>query len=100
MPADSVASLGTPEILIESEASGSAVTFSTSAELMLSAMAVSSLPLASATLSVGASATGVVTVTVRVLVVSAVALPSVVVASTVSVKLLVLEPGVTRSPAS
>ena len=66
MPADSVASLGTPEILIESEASGSAVTFSTSAELILSAIGVSSEPLAVlVTVSVGASATGV-TVTAMV----------------------------------
>ena len=68
---------------------------------MVSAMALSSSPLAVAvTLSVGASATGF-TVTSMVWMVSATEVaPSWVVASTVSVKLSTLEPGVTVSPAS
>ncbi len=98
-PAERLASPGTPVMVIDSEASGSTVVSSTSDALMLSAIGVSSLPAAAATVRFGASATGV-TLTSSVLMVSAVAVPSVVLASMVSVKASVLDPGVMVSPVS
>ena len=95
VPADRLAPEGTPEIVIASDSPGSVT-----AEAIESGIAVSSLPLASATVSVGASATPV-TVTSIVSTVFAVSAPSVEVAVTVSVKsLLSLLGGVIVSPAS
>ena len=97
LPADKLAPAGTPETVT---ARLSEPSVSVSAEDIVSGIAASSSPVASATVSVGASATGS-TVTLIVSAMEAVSEPSVEVAVTVRVKSTSLsDGGVIVSPAS